>query len=322
MPSSSSKLGDLTTNAPAEGLLAETDAASKAARGQVKKIEGLTPEQQAAVEGVVSELAARIREAVTHTAPREASGPKEVLFDEQLFRAKVAELRSYGSQVECEIVRDIPRSGVDGWVSNAAQIARHALNRFFKIIYVKATNLTTEEAHVQPTLVEEETQLDSGTADEVTGQIILPLRINDDGVLEAGITIRNPVGSWGKALFTAPRCSKSNLHQTAFINGGQIFKNKFMRANAMRISGQIDTTLKMFKKAELANIDNAREKVVWFNMAELARLAEEGTGRNNVPADKMKKRGNGDESTDAPTLALINWTLRYKEEIYERMKQL
>ncbi len=322
MPFSSSKLGDLTTNTPAEGLLAETDAASKAARGQLETIEGLTPEQRAAVKGVVSELAGRIREAVISATPREASGPKEVLFDEQLFRAKVAELRSYGSKVECEIVRDVPRSGVDGWFSNAAQIARKAAAGFFKIVFVRATNPTTGKIHVQPTVVQEDTQLDKGTADNVTGQIILPLRVNDDGVLEAGITIRNPVGSWGKPLFTAPRSSKSNPHQTAFINGGQIFKNKFMRADAMRMSGQIDTMLKMFSKAELANINNAEEKVVWFNMAELARLAEEGTGRNNVPADKMAKRGNGDESTDAPTLALINWTLRYQGQIYEEIQQL
>lgn len=279
------------------------------------QLDRLSPEERASIKRNIQSLSDQICQDVGGAIQlSEEPLVEEDVFDETAFNEKLDKLRAYGSRMEFKQVKEIPRNGVDGWKS-ASEYIKHALGKFFKIIFVQSKNIDNGEEWTQPIMVQEESQLDSGTCNKVLGNLTLPLRLRN-GRVEAGITIRNPVGTFGKSLFTAPRCSNSNINKSEFTKVEEIYWRKFLRPDAMRMSGQIDNTIVLLNDAEVARINDDEEKVVWFSTAELERLVE-GTRNGKQSRQHAAERGNGDESTDAPTLVLISYVLLHKREILE-----
>jgi|GEM_PF-5752507 len=283
------------------------------------QLEKLSPEERALIENNIQALSNKICQEVGAAIKLSETTLEEDFFDEAAFNQKLDKLRAYGSRMEFRQVKEIPRNGVDGWKS-ASEYIKNALGKFFKIIFIEAKNTDSGQEWVQPVMVQEESQLDSGTCNKVLGNLTLPLRLRN-GRVEAGITIKNPVGTFGKALFSAPRSSNSNTNKSEFLKIEEVFWRKFLRPDAMRMSGQIDNTIVLLNEADVANVDDDKEKVVWFSTAELERLIE-GTRNGKQSKQQAKESGNGDESTDAPTLVLISYVLLHKGEILENLRRV
>ena len=188
----------------------------------------------------------------------------------------------------------------DEWVINGKMI-KHKEDKFLKIVFIDceaSDSKGRKRKWKQAIVIREFSQYDKHGCDKIVGQMILPIRINN-GVLEAGLTAKRPMGTKGQPSFFAPRWSNSSpTKQPVLTEKGSLVEKIPMRGDSNRLTGVDETRITMFDSTE----SNQLEDIVWFNTTELKQM----TKNEQQPRAYLE---------DSITIALIYWFLHNQQNI-------
>lgn len=230
------------------------------------------------------------------------SALKENIFSAEKYQLKLQKLLSYSEEIKIEVLKDLPR---DSEIIVTKTYIKRKSSKFSKIAIIKATNTKTGQVWYQPIEIQEFDQLDKHAASKEIGQEFLPIRLSN-GKLEVAISLRNPVGALGSAIFYCSGGSNSRPVKSIFQTwpAHQLVLLSPARRDANRLSGQIKNGLALVSESDLDQIDEVKEKIVWFNLAELSELQKEP------------------QFADAITKHLCQYVLNHQPEIEQKIQGL
>ncbi|MCC6643313.1 hypothetical protein IT411_01050 [Candidatus Peregrinibacteria bacterium] len=242
--------------------------------GQVKALEAIqerlatrTADQSA--EQLLAEITAMVR--ASHQ--QLLSTLEEEPFDLSVYQAKLQKLLSYSEQIQIEALKDLPR---DCELVVHKTYIKKKDGKFWKDAVIRVTNKTLGKVWYQTIKIQEFDQLDKHSAFKEIGQEMLPVRLNNEQ-LEVGIGIRNPVGALGQPVFY---CQGGSTHRPSPSIFQSWPEDKLalqgpIRRDANRMSGQIKTGIALVESSDLPNINEDKERMVWFTIPELQQLRKE-----------------------------------------------
>lgn len=228
-----------------------------------------------------------------------ASEMKVEIFDEKAYQQKLTALLSYSEPVEFTQLRGIPRDdGSFPWIRTLEYFApKPKIGKWMRAVFIEAKNRKSGASWVQNLFLQEWDSYDKHAWEMETGESVLPIRIKNNEI-EAAISVKNPAGAGGKAMFSSPRYSWSNKNKPVFHDMPAVHK-EYERPDFNRMTGKVLAKVVLVDGDNLSKVDEAKEKIVWFNLAELEKLLTD---------PKMQ---------DAITISLIRWLLLNADKVTE-----
>jgi len=220
-------------------------------------------------------------------------------FDLETYTQKIQRLLAYSQEILIEALKDLPR---DSQIMVQKTFMKRKDGKYFKMAIFKITSKTTGKSWEQILIIQEFAQLDKHSANMEIGQEILPVRLNNQH-LEVGITVKNPLGALGVAVFYCPGGSLNRPDPSIFQKWPDeaTLKTDLIRRDANRISGMIKTGIALVNKEDEPKIDLNYEKLVWFTIPELKKLQTEP------------------QFCDAVTKYLAEWVINNQAQILEKL---
>lgn len=213
------------------------------------------------------------------------------VIEEAAYRDKLNKLLAFSNPVEYKQMRAIPRDdGSFPWIRALEYFApKKILGMWMRCVFVRGENKRNGESWIQTLFLSEWDSYDKHAWEKEYGRIMLPVRVKD-GQVEAAVTVKNPPGSGGRPVFSGLRSSLSNKNKPIFYGMPAVYE-EHDRADLNRSTGTITGKVVLLDEEKLSQVDEAKERIVWFNLSELERLLGD---------PRMQ---------DAITVSLIRWLL-------------